>query len=341
MIDLTKWRSLKRHPLSAVFGDMTEEEFAELRADIKENGFDERMKIVIFEGQVLDGWHRQRACVMEHVQPTYETYKGDKPLKFVIRRNMLRRHWSVADRALAAARIANMRKGSQDSNASTDAFVSQKDAAKAMNVSRESVQRAKAVLDSGVDDIIEALKTKAISLSAAAKLAREINKAVHEAKPSKNGKPKKSKKEQLLPFPDDAKIDRAFEEVLAALEARQQAFGHKPELKAILDDVDAALARWHEFAGKPAPEQEIIPDELDTPEFRKVWDEWKAYRKEIKNRLSPTMRRRQLKELAEWGLETAIKSMETSMTKGWHGLFTPKDEKKPKENAALAALRRK
>lgn len=147
--------------------------------------------------------------------------------------------------------------------------------------------------------------------------------------------------QMLLPFFDDARIDRLFEEIIAALEARGQAFGYTPELKAIIDDMDAVIARWHEFAGKPAPEQEIIPDELDTPDFRKVWEEWKAYRKEIKNRLPPTTRRRQLKQLAEWGLEAALKSIETSLTNGWRGLFPPEDKKKPKENAALAALRRK
>jgi hypothetical protein len=126
-----------------------------------------------------------------------------------------------------------------------------------------------------------------------------------------------------LPYFDDAKVDRLLEELAALLEARGQAFGDTPELKSLADDLDALTARWHQMAGKPAPEQEIVPDELGTPEFQRAWEEWKQHRKEIKRGLTPTTRRRQLKQLAEWGLDAAIKAIDTSITKGWHGLFEP------------------
>jgi hypothetical protein len=46
----------EQHPLSAIFPKMSEKEFAGLCADIAANGL--AHPIVVFEGKILDGWHR-------------------------------------------------------------------------------------------------------------------------------------------------------------------------------------------------------------------------------------------------------------------------------------------
>ena len=66
------------------------------------------------------------------------------PLEFVISKNLKRRHLNESQRAMIAARLANMQEGRPRKTASFDA-VSQSDAATMLNVSRPSVQRAKAV----------------------------------------------------------------------------------------------------------------------------------------------------------------------------------------------------
>jgi len=160
-----------------------------------------------------------------------------------------------------------------------------------------------------------------ISISKAAKLARELNKAVRARKPPKGKSGKKRKTPLLVNVFDDSQIDKLIDRLAGLIEARGRAFCESQSLKNCLDRLEAFAAEFYEWAGKPAPEQEIIPDALNTPEFRTAWDAWKKYRKEIKHALAPTTRRRQLQMMEQWGVEAAIKAIDTSITKGWHGLF--------------------
>ncbi|RKY08527.1 MAG: hypothetical protein DRP56_04000 [Planctomycetota bacterium] len=67
-----------------------------------------------------------------------------------------------------------------------------------------------------------------------------------------------------------------------------------------------------------------ISGKINTPEFLKTWDEWNQYRKDIKKKLTPLTAQKQLKKLAEFPVEQAIKTIETSITNGWQGLFPEK-----------------
>jgi hypothetical protein len=71
---------------------MEGEEFEELVADIKANGLIE--DIVLFEGMILDGRNRYRACIAADFPPV--TLNGDKwimdPAAYVVSANLRRRH---------------------------------------------------------------------------------------------------------------------------------------------------------------------------------------------------------------------------------------------------------
>jgi hypothetical protein len=69
-----------------------------------------------------------------------------------------------------------------------------------------------------------------------------------------------------------------------------------------------------------------IPEVLDTPDFLKVWEEWKAYRKELRKPVTPTTARRQLEHLAECGPAAAAAMILQSIEHGWQGLFPLKDQ---------------
>src|SRR4051812_23945492 len=94
-----------QHPLSAVFPAMTDVAFDELRADIAQNGL--RQPIIVFEDQILDGWHRYRACRDTGRPPRFEQFDGDEAaaLKFVVSANVMRRHLNESQRGLIAARM--------------------------------------------------------------------------------------------------------------------------------------------------------------------------------------------------------------------------------------------
>ena len=70
--------------------------------------------------------------------------------------------------------------------------------------------------------------------------------------------------------------------------------------------------------------EESIPDCLKTEAFLKAWADWKAFRTEIKKKLTPTMIRQQFAKLESWGVDTAVEAINTSIANGWQGLFEPK-----------------
>lgn len=102
--------TLERHPLSAVFGDMSAGELDELKNDIEANGLIE--PIILYEGKVLDGWHRYLClCALARPLNTKNHFEydpaqdGEDPEKFVYSKNLYRRQLSAEDRALMAAKV--------------------------------------------------------------------------------------------------------------------------------------------------------------------------------------------------------------------------------------------
>jgi hypothetical protein len=87
----------ERHPLSALFGDMPEAEFAELVADVKANGV--RECGYLYEGKVVDGWNRFQAALKAKKQMRFEDYRGSDPIGFVLGKNLHRRHLTPIQRA--------------------------------------------------------------------------------------------------------------------------------------------------------------------------------------------------------------------------------------------------
>ncbi len=75
-----------------IFPEMQDEDYQMLVNDIKTNGFDAKQPIYLFEGDVLDGWNRQRACTELNITPVYMQYKGtnEEALMFVLRTNKRR-----------------------------------------------------------------------------------------------------------------------------------------------------------------------------------------------------------------------------------------------------------
>ncbi len=87
--------SLRLNPeYSKLLPQMSEEEFAELKASIKAEG--QHYPIIVNEDlEVLDGHHRLRACTELGIEPDFEVRRFEDKLlekKFVIEVNLRRRH---------------------------------------------------------------------------------------------------------------------------------------------------------------------------------------------------------------------------------------------------------
>lgn len=126
-------------------------ELSSLAEDIKQNGL--QNAITLCEGKILDGRNRFEACRIAGVEPEYETFVGDDPLKAVISLNLMRRHLDESQRAVIASRVANMTqsdagrlygRGMNSSGKNADA-ISQAEAAALFNVSERMIRTVKAI----------------------------------------------------------------------------------------------------------------------------------------------------------------------------------------------------
>lgn len=135
------------HPLAGLFPMMTDAEIDRLAADIRAVG--QREPIVMYKGSVLDGRNRLEACRRLGHSPLRTEYEGVESdiASFVVSLNLHRRHLDESQRAMVAARLATLERGTNQ-HAPIGAPVTQDAAADMLSVGRRSVQRARAVIDS-------------------------------------------------------------------------------------------------------------------------------------------------------------------------------------------------
>lgn len=82
---------MKKHKFN-IFPEAKQEDYERLRQDIAENGYDPSQPIVLYQGDILDGWNRQKACDELNMMPVYETFKGtdEDAIAFMMRTNKRR-----------------------------------------------------------------------------------------------------------------------------------------------------------------------------------------------------------------------------------------------------------
>lgn len=164
------------HPLAEIFPLIQGKDFVSLKQDIKEKGLLE--PIWIYEGRILDGRNRFKACQEVGVDPKFREYVGTDPRGFVLSLNLERRHLDESQRAIVAAKLANMNVGGDGSNqheksnsANLQNSTSQSEAADMLNVSTRSVSSAKKVLNEGDESLISAVEVGKVSISVASDIA--------------------------------------------------------------------------------------------------------------------------------------------------------------------------
>lgn len=71
------------------------------------------------------------------------------------------------------------------------------------------------------------------------------------------------------------------------------------------------------------PEPSPIPDTLDTPEFRSIWETWRQHRVEKRQRMTSVAETRALAAMAKLGLTRALAAIEHSIAQGYTGIHEP------------------
>jgi hypothetical protein len=139
------------------------DEFNLVLADIAEHGV--LVPATLCEGMMLDG--RVRIAIARQLGIPcpiihFEETGYSNPLAYLVSVNRLRSHYTVGQRIMIAAKIANMAQGQRTDlhqPSATWPKVSQEAAAKSMGVGVRSVRRGRYILDNGTPAEIEAAVT--------------------------------------------------------------------------------------------------------------------------------------------------------------------------------------
>ena len=149
MTALYKLPDYKQHPIAIALmpGGMDDKEYGAFKNDCVERGI--IMPITLYEGMVLDGWHRYRVA-RETGQAVKEMkYDGKDPAGYIASVNVHRRKLSSLQRALVGARLHR------------DHGLTQREACKKLAISNEVITLVLKTMDSGNTPLIKKIETDA------------------------------------------------------------------------------------------------------------------------------------------------------------------------------------
>lgn len=190
---------------------MSAEDFQSLKDSIMNIGV--QNPITVFEGMVIDGWHRYSAATELGMDcPLVELADVD-PRDFVLAQNKARRHITMAQLALATAAVYQWKPlGSNQYEMRVDTECPPKSNAELAGIAGvhvNTIKQAKAVQTKAAPEVVEAVKSGEIGLPKAAAIAKlpkeEQAAAIH--KPT----PKAAPVEEAPAYdgPDEAEIRAA------------------------------------------------------------------------------------------------------------------------------------
>jgi hypothetical protein len=110
MTEITRY-DYEKHPMADLFPPLSDERFAELKADIQKNGQLERI-VINSKNQCVDGWNRLRVCKELRSTPLVISFSdipnigGMSEAEYIFSRNMLRRHLTERQRAAIAVKLS-------------------------------------------------------------------------------------------------------------------------------------------------------------------------------------------------------------------------------------------
>ncbi len=185
------------HPICKMFPEMSEDQFQALKEDIRLNGIHEFG--LLYEGMVLDGRHRYRACLELGIEMTFgehdpncEDDKDFDPVQYVTSKNLHRRHltksqWSMIgadlkgyydqeakERMSEGGKKGGESKGREKVPTPSDPTRSRDAAGKAVGVSGKLIDHATTVKKLGAPELNQMVLNKQISVTKAAEIAKGV-----------------------------------------------------------------------------------------------------------------------------------------------------------------------
>jgi ParB-like chromosome segregation protein Spo0J len=184
------------HPLADLFPELetASDAFKALVDDIRER--EQQEPIVLFEGKVLDGRSRARACSFLKREPIVKDHTGNDPIGFVLSANLHRRHLNESQRAMVGAKLTKLALGANQHTKGQGPSI--EEAAKLLNVGHASIERAKKVLGSGNEQLVKDVQDGKRSVSAAAEKVETGGKKRKRTEKQKVQDRYKAKQEELI-----------------------------------------------------------------------------------------------------------------------------------------------
>lgn len=242
----------QQHQLSAAWPAMSDSDFQALQDSIMNIGV--QMPIVIFEGQVIDGWNRYRAATALGMDcPTTPFDESIDPVEFVKAMNDARRHITGSQRAIAIVAIHGWKPaGRPQNNVEVTSTLTQEAMAAEAGVSKKTIQQAQAAQKAG---LAEKVKSGEMTVEQASNVAKgKPAKATKKDKPAPKAASAVMEPEIEAP-PEYTELDAAHDQiselqaelVVARMgdipeEEKQQAAGLIAELHAEIKTLNATLA---------------------------------------------------------------------------------------------------
>jgi hypothetical protein len=290
------------HPIAKCYPKITGKDFTELRKSIRTQGL--LNPITLYEGLILDGSNRYRACLEEDVKPTFrELPDGVNAIEYVVSQNESRRHLTVEQRAFIGAKLARLGAGgdrrSPGFKTSSDGL-STETVAKKLKVSSKSIERARRVQKEGTPEVVEAAESGEVNLSQAERIAalpieqqkpvlevvkgqKEALKAAKDFRQSDEFKTAVSRHQAIIDAPSIYPIDlvvpeehaqtikdlRANEKQITNMEANELGKNTtKFADRLSITDVDPRLRAWANSVKRKIAARQVILDEAK--DYQKV-----------------------------------------------------------------------
>lgn len=179
---------MKFHPISELLPSMSDAELSNLTSDIKEHGL--HHPIVVYEGKILDGRHRFKACAASGVAPMFIEFNGDDAgaVAIVTSANLARRQLTKSQLALAGAKLKawhavrakeralnNLKRGHSperaDSPTREDEGRARDHAARAVGVGGKLIDQAESVMRKAAPEVMALVETGAMAINEAVKVS--------------------------------------------------------------------------------------------------------------------------------------------------------------------------
>jgi ParB-like chromosome segregation protein Spo0J len=228
---------------------MSDEQFRALVDDIDMNGV--RSPILIYQGKIIDGWHRYKACLELNVKKMrMADWDGEDPVAFVLSQNLHRRHLNPSQRSFIFAELAEWSESAgRPSKSLQVAAMTLEKAAELTQVSMTTMKAAKAAINAE-PEVQEAVKQGRMSVTEAAKLSKQDPETQKKAaKEPKEKKQSKAPRQEMVPLEEYQMLETnyiALSEELAACSAVKESreVEELRKLQRALNSMTAARDQW-------------------------------------------------------------------------------------------------